>query len=75
MKVTNQSAIHIITETPEHESYNQAISDIQGGAIAMFAMVEKGIQQRKIKLDFMRDGTHMPFERNFSITDTGIDVF
>jgi KaiC/GvpD/RAD55 family RecA-like ATPase len=75
VKVKNQSAIHIITETPEHESYNQAIVDIQGGAIAMFVTVEKGIQQRKIRLDFMRDGTHMPFERNFSITDTGIDIF
>lgn len=75
IKISNQSGIHIVTELPEHEAYNRAMNDIQGGIIRLFETDDDGITQRKIKIDSLRDGKYVPFERSFSITNEGVEIY
>ncbi len=75
VKLLNHSAIHIVTEMPEHDTYNKIMDDIQEGSIRMFFSQENGIMHRKIKIDSLREGKYVPFERHFSISDRGIEVY
>lgn len=75
VKLLQHSAIHIVTETKEHDPYNDMIKDIQGGTIKMYTVEESGVIHRKIQVDSMRDGHYVPFERTFSITDKGIEIY
>jgi len=74
-KISGQSGIHIITEDPAHEEYNRAVNDIQGGVIRMYAIEELGIIHRRIRIESLRDGKYVPFERDYSITQNGIEIY
>ncbi|MFA5925065.1 MAG: ATPase domain-containing protein [Methylococcaceae bacterium] len=73
-RISGQSGIHIVTEMPGHEAYNRAMNDIQGDTFIMFTVLQNGITHRRIKIDSMRDGKYIPIERDFSISDQGIEV-
>lgn len=51
------------------------MKDIQGGTIKMYTVEENGIIHRKIKVESMRDGHYVPFERVFSITVKGVEIY
>jgi KaiC/GvpD/RAD55 family RecA-like ATPase len=74
-KLSGQSGIHIITEDPSHEEYNRAVNDIQGGTIKMYVVEKSGIAHRRIKIESIRDGKYVPFERDYSITQKGIVIY
>jgi len=73
-KISGKTGIHIVTEMDGHESYNRAINDIQGGIFAMSFVEEDGITHRKIKITSLRDGRHVPFQRDFSISNQGVEI-
>ncbi len=74
-KISGQSGIHIITEDLAHEEYNRAVNDIQGGSIRMYAIEELGIIHRRIRIESLRDGKYVPFERDYSITQNGVEIY
>lgn len=73
--IAGQSAIHIITEDPTHEEYNRAVKDIQDGTIKMYTTDELGILRRRIRIESLRDGRHVPFDRDYFITQHGVEIF
>ncbi len=73
-KISGKSGIHIVTEIPDHESYNCAMDDIQGGTFTMSFVEEGGIMYRKIQITSLRDGKHVPFQRDFSISEQGVEI-
>ncbi len=75
IKPLNQSAIHIVTENLGHKEYNEIMKDIQGGTIRMSFEKIKGINHRIIKIDSLRDGKSIPVERQFSITESGVEIY
>jgi KaiC/GvpD/RAD55 family RecA-like ATPase len=74
-KISGQSGIHIITEEPSLEEYNRAVNDIQGGSIRMYKVEDSGIMHRKIKIESIRDGKYVPFDRDYTITPNGLEIF
>ncbi|CAK8725647.1 hypothetical protein KKHLCK_17260 [Candidatus Electrothrix laxa] len=73
-KISGKSGIHIVTELPSHESYNRAINDIQGGTFRMSFVEDRGITYKKIQITSLRDGKYVPFHRDFSISEQGIEI-